>query len=111
MIKSIKWNCKVCGIEYPQKYLDNNNWCCYKCKDIKEEVIKPEEDIIVIQQEESSESFHGLPLYTSSYLHNKLKINLNSIKKETCCVKVWDKYILHTDIIFQFKKKTLWRVS
>ena len=104
MIKAIKWKCKVCGIEYPQKYLANNNWCCYNCKDIKVEVIKTEEDIIVTQQEESSESFHWLPLYTASYLNNKLNKDYNSIKKETCCVKVWDKYVLHTDIINQFIK-------
>ena len=59
-------------------------------------VVKPKENV-------STETFKWLPLYTSSYMNNKLKINLNSIKNETCCVKVWDLYILHTDIINQFK--------
>ena len=62
---------------------------------------KPKE--VVSKEEVSKETFKWLPLYTASYLNNKLKKDFNSIKNETCCVKVWDLYILHTDIINQFK--------
>lgn len=68
-----------------------------KQPDIKKKVDKKE----VINN--SLDTINWLPLYTSSYLNNTMKINLNSIKNEKCCIKVWDKYILHEDIINKFK--------
>ena len=47
--------------------------------------------------------FCWLPLYTASELNHKLKKNYNSIKNEKICIKYWDRYILHSDIIEQFK--------
>lgn len=68
-----------------------------KKQDIKKEIIKKE----VIDN--NLDTIHWLPLYTASYLNNTLKKNLNSIKNEKICIKYWDKYILHSDIIEQFK--------
>lgn len=68
-----------------------------KKPDIKKEIIKRE----VIDN--NLDTIHWLPLYTSSYLNHTMKINLNSIKNEKICIKYWDRYILHSDIIEQFK--------
>ena len=48
-----------------------------------------------------------MPLYTASYLTNKLNKNYNSVINEKICIKVWDKYILHEDIINKFKNDYL----
>ena len=105
-------NCDKCWAKISERLYNVTKGICNNCKQepkpvekptIKKEtkpktpkVVKPKENV-------STETFKWLPLYTSSYMNNKLKINLNSIKNETCCVKVWDLYILHTDIINQFK--------
>lgn len=68
-----------------------------KKPDIKKEVIK-KEDI-----DNNLDTIYWLPVYTSGYLNHTMKINLNSIKQEKICIKVWDKYILHDDIINKFK--------
>jgi hypothetical protein len=44
-----------------------------------------------------------LQMYTANELNKKLNKNLNSIKNEKICIKYWDRYILHSDIIEQFK--------
>ena len=51
--------------------------------------------------------FKWIKLYSSSYLHNKLNLNYNSIKKEIPCIKYKDKYILKDDIINLFKESLL----
>ena len=120
MAKFIK--CTKCWREY--FWYRCPNWCwdekpkevvqetLVKTSAIKEEKIVPE--IVEAKKEpkvkqvvtkEVTNTFKWLPLYTASHLHNKLKINLNSIKNETCCIKVWDNYILHTNIITQFKEE------
>lgn len=78
------------------------NTCIAKPKpvEIKElEVISPANELPFIST--------NLPTYTASYLHNKLNMNINSIKKETKCIKVGDKYILHEDIINHYKSTLL----
>ena len=70
--------------------------------DIKKKVIKKE--VVVNKEVITWDTINWLPLYTSSYLNHVKKLNLNSIKQEKCCIKYWDKYILHSDIIEQFKQ-------
>lgn len=103
--------CNKCGREFmwficPNGCNENKVEIPKIIKQVKE--IKP--DIIkkVIKKEVNSENinidmFEWLNLYTASYLNNTLKKNLNSIKQEKICIKVWDKYILHEDIINKFK--------
>ena len=106
--------CNKCGRNFMWFICPNK---CEENKDIKKEIpkiikevkeIKP--DIIkkVIKQEVNCEiinwdTFKWLKLYTASYLNHKLNKDLNSIKQERICIKYWDKYILHSDIIEQFK--------
>lgn len=104
------WVCDKCWYSY-------STFTCMRCsttekveipkiiKQVKE--IKP--DIIkkVIKEEVNNENinrdmFEWLNLYTASYLNHKLNKDLNSIKQEKICIKVWDKYILHEDIINKF---------
>lgn len=104
--------CNKCGRDFMWFICPNR---CEENKDIKKEIQKKEvkeikSDVIkrVVKQEVNSEiinwdEFEWLKLYTASYLNNKLNKDLNSIKKEKCCIKVWDKYILHEDIINKFK--------
>lgn len=108
--------CDKCWREYI--WFRCNNWCddiktepVKKPKDnipkeikVKEVKVVGEELIIPKQVETSEEIFHWIKLYTSSYLNNKMKIHLNSIKKEIPCIRVWEKYILKEDIIKQFKE-------
>ena len=101
-------SCDKCWAKISERLYDANKGICNYCKQEPKPVEKPtikKEPKIPAKPKEvvSKETFKWLPLYTSSYMNNKLKINLNSIKNETCCVKVWDLYILHTDIINQFK--------
>lgn len=70
--------------------------------DIKKKVIKKE--VVVNKEVITWDTINWLPLYTSGYLNHVKKLNLNSIKQEKCCIKYWDKYILHSDIIEQFKQ-------
>lgn len=99
--------CNKCGREFIW-YI-----CTNGCNENKVEIpkiikqvkdIKPDIPKKVIKKEIIElETFEWLNLYTASYLNNKLNKDLNSIKKEKCCIKVWDKYILHDDIINKFK--------
>lgn len=68
-------------------------------KEIKPDIIKINKEVNIINKD----TFEWLNLYTASYLNHKLNKDLNSIKKEKICIKVWDKYILHEDIINKFK--------
>lgn len=70
-----------------------------KVKEIKPDVKK---DVIKKEVTNNLDTYNWLPLYTASYLNHKLNKDLNSIKKERCCIKYKDKYILHEDIIKQF---------
>ena len=72
-------------------------------KEIKPDIIKN----VVKQEMVEWDTFEWLNLYTASYLNNKLKKDYNSIKQEKICIKVWDKYILHEDIINKFKNDYL----
>lgn len=45
----------------------------------------------------------NVKLYTANELNKKFKKDYNSIKNEKICIKYWDRYILHSDIIEQFK--------
>lgn len=89
--------CVKCWSKISQRLFDANKWTCNFC--LRWEV-KIEEKVC----EEVYHDFKWFKLYTSSHLNNKLNINLNSIKNEKCCIKYWDKYILHSDIIEWFKK-------
>ena len=102
-MKVQKWNCKVCGVSFPQKYLEKFKYICPWCQN-KE---TPKQEIVVEKVKPISittdDSINWLKLYTASYLHNKLNLNYNSIKKEIPCIKYKDKYILKEDIINLFK--------
>ena len=100
MLKVKKWECKNCRWEFLQWILLKNNWFCNNCYQLPKEnkIIKPKEEV-----KTSDDFINWLPLYSLSYLNNKLKKNLNSIKKQTCCIEYKWKYILHEDIINQFK--------
>jgi hypothetical protein len=93
--------CNKCSREY--MWFSCPNWC-----DSITETIKQDNPVIKETKTNNSSS-HWLELYTSSYLNHKLHKDLNSIKHEKCCIKVWDKYILHTDIINKFKQDHLHR--
>lgn len=104
----MKFNkCSKCWREYIWAYCPN--WCNSVKQEEKifTEKIEIKKEIIPdIPKEEIKEVKTNikLPIYSSSYLHNKLNKNINSIKKEKCCIKVWeDKYILHSDIIKLYK--------
>ena len=98
--------CTKCLREYSTMYCTN----CW-VEETKQEVIKQEPKVIkskpvkkeVTINHSNWDLINWLPLYTASYLNNKKHINLNSIKNEIVCIKYWDKYILHSDIIDQFK--------
>lgn len=102
--------CNKCGRDFMWFICPNK---CEENKDIKKEIPKiikevkeVKQDIIkkVIKQEIVEwDTFEWLKLYTASYLNHKLNKDLNSIKQEKICIKVWDKYILHEDIINKFK--------
>ena len=115
MAKFVK--CTKCWREYFGYKCPNGCWD-EKPKEIIQEVktlvqptviiqdkkeLKP---IVVTKVEDTTqlEMFKWLPLYTSYYLNKKLRIDFNSIKQEKVCVHYKWKYILHTDIINQFKK-------
>ncbi len=91
--------CNKCNSKIAVRVYEDNNWICNYCKDKK--VVEKEITNKVIETTE--EKYNWLQLYTVSYLHNNLKKNLNSIKQEKICIKYKDKYILHEDIIKQFK--------
>lgn len=48
-----------------------------------------------------------LPSYTASELNNKLKKDYNSIKSEKICIEYEWRYILHEDIINQFRESLI----
>lgn len=86
-----------------------------KQEEVKQ-IIQPKKEItpLLITKEkinkeviQTTNTNHWLELYTLSYLNHKLNKDLNSIKNERCCIKVWDKYILHSDIINKFKEDYL----
>lgn len=101
--------CPECWVE-TTLWIIKTFWKCLVCKN-KEPVI---EEVKVIKSKEVKskqnvevtdwDMINWLPLYTSYYLNHKLHINLNSIKKQTCCILYQWKYILHKDIINQFKE-------
>lgn len=93
-MKVIKEPCTNCWELTLKWILIKNNSLCNNC------LTKPKPKPLEIKQPVISTQ---LPQYTASYLNNKLWINYNSIKKETKCIKVWDKYILHEDIIAYYK--------
>lgn len=86
---------------------------CFNCR--KDDRLKEEKPTIIpmtvwetdIIPMTVSDNWKQLPMYTASYLNNVLKFNYNSIQKELKCTKVWDKYILHKDIIEWYKKNIL----
>ena len=102
-------NCDKCWGKISERLYQLNQGLCYICKQepkpTPKPIIKKEPKVKQVVTKEVTNTFKWLPLYTASHLHNKLKINLNSIKNETCCIKVWDNYILHTDIVTQFKEE------
>lgn len=101
--------CNKCGREF--MWFICPNWCneikveipkiIKQAKEIKQDIIKNKK--IIKKEIVNVDMFGWLNLYTISYLNNTLKKNLNSIKQEKICIKVWDKYILHEDIINKFK--------
>jgi len=103
MLKIKEWNCSNCWVKVLKWILIINKWLCNECKNNK--VIN--EDVKIIEDKdveiETSDTYNWLQLYTSSYLTHKLKKNYNSIKEEKICIKYKDKYILHYDIIKQFR--------
>ena len=111
---AIKWKtgvCNKCWAEEILWILILNKGTCNKCNNTPEtkppEVKLVEKKVLPKQVETSEEMFHWLKLYTSSYLNNKMKIHLNSIKNEIPCIKYKDKYILKEDIIQKFKQDYL----
>lgn len=104
-------NCDKCWAKISERLYDTNQGICNYCKQEPKPTPKPtikkepKVKVPTIKETVTTETFKWLPLYTASYLNNKLKKDFNSIKNETCCVKVWDNYILHTDIINQFKEQ------
>ena len=91
-------NCNKCKCKISERLYEVNNWICNTCKNIPQEVKVKE-----VKVETSWDTYNWLPLYTASYLTHELKKNYNSIKNEKICIKYKDKYILHSDIIEQFK--------
>lgn len=98
-------NCDKCRSIISERLYQLNNWICNNCKNTNTKNVEVIKEIEVTKSIEvtSQDKYNWLPVYTSSYLHNKLNINLNSIKNQKVCVKYKDKYILHEDIINQFK--------
>lgn len=106
---------------------------CYNCKDeeevkeVKVIIKKVEEKKIIVKEKllikkeekdiskiwdklyntyniyNTYNTYNWLQIYSSSYLNNKMNKDLNSIKNERICIKVEWWYILHSDIIEQFK--------
>ena len=113
MAKFVK--CNKCLREYI--WYKCPNWCNEITEEIKPKeiikqiVTKPEvklqEKVTIVKPKEviktSEDLINWLPLYKSNYLNKVLKKNLNSIKNQTCCIEYKWKYILHEDIINQFK--------
>lgn len=72
--------------------------------DFKEDLELAYKEITNILLYNNDDNFYRwLPLYKASYLNKKMHINYNSIIQEKICIKYKDKYILHEDIIKQFK--------
>lgn len=86
-------NCEQCDWKISDRLYQLNNWICNTCLNKPKPV-----DII-----EDSINHTKLPTYTASQLVHKHNKNYNSILNERCCIKVWDKYILHEDIIKYYK--------
>ena len=113
MAKFVK--CNKCLREYI--WYKCPNWCNEITEEIKpKEIIKqivtiaevkPKEIVTIVKPKEvikTSEDFiNWLPLYSISYLNNKLNKDYNSIKNQKICIEYKWKYILHEDIINQFK--------
>ena len=104
--------CDKCWGKISERLYDTNQGICNYCKQEPKPkpiepkpIIKKEPKVKQVVTKEVTNTFKWLPLYTASHLNHNLKINLNSIKNETCCIKVWDNYILHTNIITQFKEE------
>ena len=110
--------CNKCWREY--MWFRCPNWCdeikSESVKDTKQNIPKVikqpevklvEKKVLPKQVETSGEMFQWIKLYTASYLNNKLNININSIKKQTSCIKYKWKYLLHKDIIQKFKNDYL----
>lgn len=66
-------------------------------KKTKTMISKPE---IISLVSWDKEPVTGLPIYTKSYIHNRLGINYHSINNK--CIQYNGKYILHSDIIAWF---------
>lgn len=96
--KAKKLPCNICWKETVMWTIIANKWSCMDCINKKSDIIKSE----IIKQEIKKPDVISLPMYTASYLNNKLNKDYKSIINERCCVKVWDKYILHEDIITNF---------
>lgn len=112
MLKAKKWNCNNCWVEVLQWILIKNNWLCNTCnlqKDnskVSDHIKWWEVKIKRVKDKEikvSWDTYNWLPLYTINYLNKSMKKDYNSIKDEKICIKYKDKYILHSDIIEQFK--------
>lgn len=94
---------------------------CFNCKNSE-----PEKPIIKIDPPSSTTNHHNtiskkkpikskpvicsdtepktwLPLYSKSHLNHKLHYDFNSISKQSNCIELNGKYILHSDIIIWFK--------
>ena len=100
-MKVQKWNCKVCGVSFPQKYLEKFKYICPWCQN-KETPIVLESIIPEINSEDVIDftiDFKWVKLYTQNYLNKKLCIDFNSIKKQIACVRYKNKYILKKDLL------------
>lgn len=109
MAKFVK--CPTCGREY-------NGFMCFNCsglppktevkvKDLKEMVWTIEKKNPKPTKKIEGDEIGWVKLYDSSYLHNKLNINSKSIKNETSVIKVWDRYVLHSEIVEKWKEENL----
>ncbi len=105
------WVCPKCLYPY-------STFTCMRCSTTEKveipKIIKQVKEIklditkkVINKEIIELETFEWLNLYTASYLNHKLNKDLNSIKQEKICIKVWDKYILHEDIINKFKNDYL----
>jgi hypothetical protein len=103
-MKSKKWNCNTCWVETILWALIKNSWKCNNCLTDTTEVEKPVWVKIIPESKPIN-----IKSYKIRYLNQIMHKNYASIKEEKICIKYWDWYILHEDIIAWFKDTLEWQ--
>jgi|SaaInlStandDraft_7_1057024.scaffolds.fasta_scaffold00877_17 hypothetical protein len=111
-IKMNKAECSKCNEMELVGFLYKYWGLCRKCWIVAIEASiksKPLKSINQPKKNKTSakEEIAGIFMYTKSNLHNKQWMSNKSIDNEVGVVKIWDKYILKTDIVNQWIKINL----